>query len=341
MTKRAMVTGVTGQDGAYLAKHLQDLGYDIIGLVRRSSSSDFIRMRTLGVDLSKLTIDTFELCEPINMQNLIRKHKPDEIYNLAAQTFVASSFETPLYTMEANANGVYRWMDALLHTDRNVKFYQASTSEMFGLAKTIPQHEDTPFHPRSPYGVAKLAAHWFVKNYRESYDLFACNGILFNHESPLRGTEFVTRKITHNLCKLHAGKGGPVRLGNLNSVRDWGHAADYVRAMHLMMQQDTADDYVIGSDEVHSVREFCEIAASFLGYDLTWEGTGVDEVGIDRKSGKVLIQVDLRFMRPAEVEYLQSDCSRAKSKLGWTRKYTFRQIVEEMIRYDLELSRAD
>ena len=335
--KTALITGVTGQDGAYLANHLLNLGnYNVVGLARRNSTPNFSRIKTLGIDTSKITIDTFDLCEPFSMQRMIEKYQPAEIYNLAAQSFVASSFDTPLYTMEVNATGVYRWMEAIANTDKSVKFYQAGTSEMFGLVQTNPQNENTPFYPRSPYGVAKLSAHWFVKNYRESYNLFACNGILFNHESPLRGTEFVTKKITSGLANILYGTGGPISLGNINAVRDWGHAKDYVRAMQLMMQQPAADDYVVSSGQVHTVREFCEIAAKCVGYDIEWTGEGVDEVGVDTKTGTVLINIDKRFMRPAEVEYLKGDSSKAERILGWKRQYSFTDLVNDMVQFDLQ-----
>lgn len=332
--KTAIITGITGQDGAYLTRHLLSLGnYDIVGLARRSSNPAFTRLDRLRVDTSGIRMDTFDLCEPFSMQRMIERYQPTEIYNLAAMSFVGSSFETPLYTMEVNATGVYRWMEAIANTDRSIRFYQAGTSEMFGLVQTNPQNEDTPFYPRSPYGVAKLSAHWFVKNYRESYGLFACNGILFNHESPLRGMEFVTRKITSGLVAARNG-GGPVMLGNINAVRDWGHAADYVRAMHLMLQQPQPDDYVVSSGEVHSVREFCEVAARCLGFEMEWRGEGVDEIGVDRETGKVLIGIDPRYMRPAEVEYLRGDSSRAEAKLGWSRSYSFADLVNEMVMSD-------
>lgn len=338
MTKKVFITGITGQDGAYLAKYLLDMGgYEIIGLVRRSSVNNFSRLRQLGIDHNSIKMETFDLCEPLNIQRLIQKHKPQEIYNLAAQSFVGSSFEIPLYTMDVDANGVYRIVDAIVNTDLSIKLYQASTSEMFGKVQTIPQDENTPFYPRSPYGVAKLAAFWYVKNFRESVGLFGCNGILFNHESPLRGEEFVTRKITLGLAKLHAGVGGPVQLGNLNSSRDWGHAADYVRVMHTMLQQDTPDDYVVSSEKTHTIREFCEKAASYIGYKLEWQGEGINERGVDAVSGKVLIEVNEKFFRPAEVDLLLGNSKKARENLGWELKYTFDDLVHEMMESDLQL----
>lgn len=337
MTKTVFVTGITGQDGAYLVKHLAQIGrYKIVGLVRRSSTNDFSRLEYLGIDPRSITIETFDLTEPFNLQRLIRKYNPEEIYNLAAQSFVGSSFDIPLYTMDVNAIGVARMVDSILHTDPSIKFYQASTSEMFGKVQSTPQTEETAFYPRSPYGVAKLAAFWYVKNQRESSDFFGCNGILFNHESPLRGIEFVTRKITVGLANLHKRNGPVIELGNLNASRDWGHAADYVRAMHLMLQQFLPDDYVISSDETHSIREFCEIAASYMGYNIEWIGEGVAEKGIDKQSGKTIFAVNEKFFRPAEVEFLLGDSAKAKSNLGWKRNYSFQNLVEEMMRADLE-----
>lgn len=339
MSKKVFITGITGQDGAYLTKYLIDQGgYEIVGLVRRSSVNNFSRLRQLGIDPESIKIETFDLCEPLNIQRLIQKHQPDEIYNLAAQSFVGSSFEIPLYTMEVDASGVYRIVDAIINTDLGIKFYQASTSEMFGKVQCVPQDENTPFYPRSPYGVAKLAAFWYVKNFRESVGLFGCNGILFNHESPLRGEEFVTRKITLGLSKLHSGTGGPVQLGNLNASRDWGHAADYVRVMHAMLQQDQADDYVISSDETHTVREFCEKAAAYIGYNLEWHGSGVEEKGIDSKTGKILIEVNEKYFRPAEVDLLLGNSRKARQQLGWKLKYSFNDLVYEMMESDLKLA---
>jgi GDPmannose 4,6-dehydratase len=342
MKKTAIITGITGQDGAYLTKHLLELGdYNVVGLARRSSSGDFFRLKRLGIDLGSITIDTFDLCEPFSMARMIDKYKPDEIYNLAAQSFVGASFETPLYTMEVNATGVYRWVEAIVNSKLPIKFYQAGTSEMFGMAQEIPQTERTSFYPRSPYGVAKLSAYWFVKNYRESHNLFGCNGILFNHESPLRGLEFVTRKITNGLARLHLGKSGPVALGNIDSVRDWGHAEDYVAAMHTMMQQDKPGDYVISTNEIHTVREFCEIASKQLGYDLKWVGTGLDEQGIDTVTGKVLITINPKFFRPTDVDFLQGDCEKAKIQLQWCRKHSFNDLVTEMVLSDLKLEQNE
>lgn len=338
MSKKVFITGITGQDGAYLTKYLLDIGgYDIIGLVRRSSTNNFSRLKNLGVNLNDIQIEAFDLCEPLNIQKLINKHKPEEIYNLAAQSFVGGSFDIPLYTMEVDAAGVYRIVDAIINTDINIKLYQASTSEMFGKVQQTPQDENTPFYPRSPYGVAKLSAFWYVKNFRESVGLFGCNGILFNHESPLRGEEFVTRKITLGLAKIHAGINEAVQLGNLNASRDWGHAADYVRVMHSMMQQPYADDYVISSDETHTVREFCEKAASYIGYNLEWHGSGLNEKGIDSKTGKTLIEVSSKYFRPAEVDLLLGNSSKAREKLGWKLNYSFDDIVYEMMEFDLKL----
>jgi len=340
MTKTAIISGITGQDGAYLTKHLLELGgYKIIGLVRRSSLLNLSRMERLNIDLSLIEFETFDLSEPFMVQNLIKKYKPDEIYNLAAMSFVAASFEIPLYTMDTNASSVFRFVTSIMNTDPSIKFYQAGTSEMFGKVQAVPQTESTPFYPRSPYGVAKLAAHWYVKNYRESYNFFGCNGILFNHESPLRGPEFVTRKITRGLADIFVNNGPPVILGNLNAVRDWGHAADYVNAIHLMLQQPTPDDYIISTNEAHTVTEFCEIAAGHLGYKLEWQGEGLDQIGRDLNSGKVLIKTDKKFTRPAEVDLLLGDNSKAKKILGWKQKYNFTDLVTEMINSDVDLAR--
>lgn len=340
MTKTAIISGITGQDGAYLTKHLLELGgYKIIGLVRRSSLLNLSRLERLNIDLSLIEFETFDLSEPFMVQNLIKKYKPQEIYNLAAMSFVAASFEIPLYTMDTNASSVFRFVTSIMNTDPSIKFYQAGTSEMFGKVQSVPQTESTPFYPRSPYGVAKLAAHWYVKNYRESYNFFGCNGILFNHESPLRGPEFVTRKITSGLADIFVNNGPPVILGNLNAVRDWGHAADYVNAIHLILQQTLPDDYIISTNEAHTVREFCEIATDHLGYTLEWHGSGLDEIGRDKKSGKILIKTDKKFTRPAEVDLLLGDNSKAKKILGWKQKYNFTDLVKEMVTSDVELAR--
>lgn len=340
MTKTAIISGITGQDGAYLTKHLLELGgYKIVGLVRRTSLVNLSRLERLNIDLSSIEIETFDLAEPFMVQNLIRKYKPQEIYNLAAMSFVAASFEIPLYTMDTNATSVFKFVTSIMNTDPSIKFYQAGTSEMFGKVQAVPQNEDTAFYPRSPYGVAKLAAYWYVKNYRESYNFFGCNGILFNHESPLRGPEFVTRKITLGLADIFVNNGPPVTLGNLNAVRDWGHAADYVNAIHLMLQQDKPDDYIVSTNEAHTVMEFCEIAAEHLGYQLEWQGEGLDQVGVDKKTGKILIQIDQKFMRPAEVDLLLGDNSKAKKTLGWKQNYSFIDLVKEMINSDVELIR--
>lgn len=341
MTKTALISGITGQDGAYLTKHLLEIGgYKIVGLVRRSSLVNLSRLERLGVNLSSIEIETFDLAEPFMIQNLINKYQPREIYNLAAMSFVAASFDVPLYTMDTNASSVFRFVTSIMNTDPSIKFYQAGTSEMFGKVQEVPQKETTAFYPRSPYGVAKLAAYWYVKNYRESYNFFGCNGILFNHESPLRGPEFVTRKITMGLANIFVNDGPPILLGNLDAVRDWGHAADYVNAIHLMMQQDRPDDYVISTNEAHTVSEFCEIAASYIGYNLEWYGEGLDRIGIDKKSGKILIKIDQKLLRPAEVDLLLGDNTKAKNQLGWQQKYNFIELVQEMMNSDIELARA-
>lgn len=336
MTKTALITGVTGQDGAYLAKHLLELGgYKVVGLIRRTSSRDTSRLEELGVKPSWITLETFDLAEPFNTQQVIRRHDPDEIYNLAAQSYVHASWDIPLYTMEINSMAVFRFLETVRQTKPCTRFYQAATSEMFGKVQEIPQKETTPFYPRSPYGVAKLASFWYTKNYRESYGMFACSGILFNHESPLRGPEFVTRKITMGLANIIVNGGPPVRLGNVNAIRDWGHASDYVKAMHLMLQQEIPEDYVISSGTSHSVKDFCRLAAAIAGCDLVWQGAGLDEKGINRATGRVLFEIDPDLLRPAEVDILIGDSSKAANELGWKQDHTFSSLVEDMMLTDL------
>lgn len=340
MTKTAIITGITGQDGAYLAKHLLELGgYEVVGLIRRTSSRDVSRLEELGIKQSWLKLETFDLAEPFNTQQVVRKHDPDEIYNLAAQSYVHASWDVPLYTMEVNAMSVFRFLETVRNAKPDARFYQAGTSEMFGKVQEIPQKESTPFYPRSPYGVAKLAAFWYTKNYRESYGMYACNGILFNHESPLRGPEFVTRKITMGLAEIVVNGGPPIRLGNVHSVRDWGHASDYVKAMHLMLQQDDPDDYVISSGTSHSVKDFCRLASEMVGFDLVWEGSDLDEKGVDRSTGRVLFEIDAELLRPAEVDILVGDSTKAANDLGWKQAHTFGSLVEDMMLSDLRKAR--
>jgi len=333
--KRALITGIRGQDGAYLAKLLLEKGYEVFGADRRSGSSSNWRLRELGIE-REVKIVYMDLLELTNIMRVIEEIKPDEVYNLAAQSFVQASFEMPILTSEVNALGVLRLLEALRMIKSDAKFYQASTSEMFGKAQAIPQGEKTPFYPRSPYGVSKLFAHWITVNYREAYGMFACSGILFNHESPLRGLEFVTRKITYTLARIKYGLEDKLILGNLEAKRDWGYAPEYVEAMWLMLQQDEPDDYVIATGETHSVREFVERAAEICGFDLVWEGEGVNTKGVDRKTGKVIVEVSPEFYRPAEVDILVGDYSKARKKLGWKPKTKFEDLVRIMMEADLE-----
>jgi GDPmannose 4,6-dehydratase len=316
MSKRALITGITGQDGSYLAELLLAKGYHVIGMVRRSSTLNFERIGHLQDDLELVPGD---LLDEVSMIHIMRDHKPDEVYNLAAQSFVQTSFGQPVLTGETTALGVTRLLDAIRLTDHDVRFYQASSSEMFGKVVEVPQREATPFYPRSPYGVAKLYGHWITVNYRESYDMHASSGILFNHESPRRGLEFVTRKIANGVARIKLGLDSEIRLGNLDAQRDWGFAGDYVDAMWRMLQQDVPGDFVISTDETHSVREFCEIA--FSRVDLNWE----DHVVIDE-----------RFFRPAEVDLLVGDATHARKVLGWQPKTPFRDLVNMMVDADLE-----
>ena len=333
MSKTALITGITGQDGAYLAKFLVGKGYKVFGGLRRTSSSDFWRLRELGIQQA-IELVPFELCEESNITQTIAKLQVDELYNLGAQSFVGGSFDTPLYTTQVDAVGTCRILEAIRTCSPNTKFYQASTSEMFGRATEVPQKETTPFYPRSPYAVAKLYAHWITKNYRESYDLFCCSGILFNHESPLRGPEFVTRKTSIELAKIRHGQRDPLRLGNLNARRDWGFAGDYVTGMWMMLNAVSADDYVLATGSTWTIREFVERAASVLGYHVEWSGVGAAETGTDRKTGKVLVTVDPKFYRPAEVDCLKGDASKAREILGWRPEISFGALVEMMVRAD-------
>ncbi|SHK18401.1 GDP-mannose 4,6-dehydratase [Tepidibacter formicigenes] len=340
--KVALITGITGQDGSYLAELLLEKGYEVHGIIRRASTFNTKRIDHLYQDPHEKDVRLFlhygDITDTSNVNRLIEKIRPDEIYNLAAQSHVKVSFDAPEYTAEATGVSTLRILDAIRETGIKTKFYQASTSELFGgLPETAPQNEKTPFYPKSPYGVAKLYSYWITVNYRESYDIFACNGILFNHESPRRGETFVTRKITRAVAAIHLGKQDKLYLGNLDAKRDWGHARDYVYGMWLMLQQDKPDDYVLATGETHTVREFCELAFAELGYEIEWQGTGVDEKGIDKKTGRVLIEVDPRYFRPAEVELLWGDYSKAKKELGWKPKVSFKELVKEMVQSDLEI----
>jgi GDPmannose 4,6-dehydratase len=341
-TKTALITGITGQDGAHLARLLLQKGYTVHGIKRRSSSFNTARVDELYVDPHEHETRFFmhygDLTDATNLIRLIQEHKPDEIYNLAAQSHVAVSFETPEYTANADALGTLRLLEAMriLGIKDRARFYQASTSELYGKVQETPQRETTPFYPRSPYAAAKLYAYWITVNYREAYGMHASNGILFNHEGPLRGETFVTRKITRAVAAIERGLQQRLYLGNLNARRDWGHARDFVEGMWLMLQQPQADDYVLATGEAHSVREFVERAFSCVGRGIAWRGKGVDEVGVDAKSGKELVRIDPRYFRPTEVDELLGDAAKARAKLGWRHKTTFADLVAEMVRADLE-----
>lgn len=328
--KRALITGITGQDGSYLAELLLEKGYEVHGMIRRSSSLNTERIDHLYHN-PNLKLHYGDVTDSLTILNILKKWPPDEIYNLAAQSHVAVSFETPEYTATVDALGTLKILESvrILNLDQYTKVYQASTSELYGKVQEVPQKETTPFYPRSPYGVAKLYGFWIVKNYRESYNMFACSGILFNHESPRRGFNFVTKKIVDGL-KAFENRGTVLKLGNMNALRDWGHAKDYVRAMWLMLQQDKPDDYVVATGVQYSVRQFVEACAPYFNIDIEWQGEGINEVGIDRKTGNIVIQVDERYYRPSEVETLLGDPSKAKSVLGWEPEYDFNSLVKEM-----------
>ncbi len=332
--KKALITGIRGQDAAYLARLLLEKGYEVYGADRRSGDSSWWRLKELGIE-KDVKLVYMDLLEPTNVIDIVKKIQPDELYNLAAQSFVKASFDQPYVTTEVNALGVLRLLEAIRHFSPHTRFYQASTSEMFGKVKEVPQNEETPFHPRSPYAVSKLYGHWITVNYREAYGLFTCSGILFNHESPLRGLEFVTRKITHTVALIKHGLATKLVLGNLNAKRDWGYAPEYVEAMWLMLQQDSPDDYVIATGQTHTVREFVEAAFAHIGISLEWEGEGVAERGLNKKTGEVLVEVSPEFFRPAEVDVLCGDASKARKKLGWQPRVTFEELVGLMVEADL------
>jgi GDPmannose 4,6-dehydratase len=346
VTKTALITGVTGQDGAYLAEFLLAKGYVVHGIKRRASSFNTTRIDHLyqdpHVDQRNFVLHYGDLTDSTNVIRIIQTVQPDEIYNLGAQSHVAVSFEAPEYTANADAIGSLRCLEAirLLGMEKRTRFYQASTSELYGKVQEIPQKETTPFYPRSPYAVAKLYAYWITVNYRESYGLFACNGILFNHESPIRGETFVTRKITRGLARIKLGIDECLYMGNLDARRDWGHARDYVEAQWLMLQQETPEDFVIATGEQHSVREFIELAAADLGMSVAWKGSGLDEVGYDT-DGRAIVKIDPRYFRPAEVETLLGDPTKAKAKLGWQARVSFRELVREMAQSDLVEAQRD
>ena len=341
MTKVALITGITGQDGSYLTELLLEKGYEVHGIIRRHSTISTTRIDPLfenpEIGNKRVFLHYGDLTDSSNLNRLIEKIRPDEIYNLAAQSHVAVSFEVAEYTAEATGVGTLRLLDAIRESGLNCKFYQASTSELFGgLPDTAPQNEKTPFYPKSPYGVAKLYSYWITVNYRESYDVFACNGILFNHESPRRGETFVTRKITMAVASIIAGKQEKLSLGNMDAKRDWGFAGDYVEGMWRMLQQDEPKDYVLATNETHTVREFVELAFAEVGVEIEWQGTGVDEKGIDKATGKVLVDVNPRYFRPAEVELLWGDATKAEKELGWERKVSFRNLVSMMVDSDMK-----
>ena len=335
MTKRALITGITGQDGAYLSKFLIKKGYKVFGALRRTSSINTSRLSYLGV-LNDIELVPMDLAEITNIQRLIERIEPDEIYNLAAQSFVQTSYEQPIYTSDIDGIGVTRLLETVRNLGGKPKFYQASTSEMFGKAEQSPQNENTPFYPRSPYGIAKLYSHWMTVNYREAWNIFACSGILFNHESPLRGTEFVTRKISQGMAKIALKKIKQINLGNLNAERDWGFAGDYVEAMWLMLQKDKPDDYVIATGETNSVREFVQVAANSIDIDIEWVNEGDNEVGICKKTGDKIISVDKQYTRPSETDHLLGDASKAKENLGWKPSINFQSLVNMMVEHDLK-----
>jgi len=337
----ALITGVTGQDGSYLAELLLEKGYDVYGVARRTSLFNRTRIDGARREAARqgrvFELHYGDLGDSSSLNRILALVRPDEVYNLAAQSHVGVSFQQPEYTSDVDATGVLRLMEGLRSLALRTRFYQASTSELFGLAGEVPQRESTPFHPRSPYAVAKLYGYWIVRNYREAYGMHASNGILFNHESPRRGENFVTRKITIGMARLRARTQEKISLGNLDATRDWGHARDFVEAMWLMLQQEQPDDYVVATGESHSVRRFVELAAEIAGFQIEWEGSGVDEIGRDRRSGRVLVDVDAKYYRPAEVTALLGDASKAREVLNWRPKVSFEQLVEIMTRADLEL----
>jgi GDPmannose 4,6-dehydratase len=341
MAKRALITGVTGQDGAYLAELLLGKGYEVHGIKRRASLINTDRVDHLYQDRHGDNLNFIlhhgDMTDSSSLVRIVQEVQPDEIYNLAAQSHVAVSFEEPEYTAESDGVGVLRLLEAMriLGLQDKCRFYQASTSEMYGKVRETPQNELTPFYPRSPYGVAKLYGYWITVNYREAYGLFACNGILFNHESPVRGETFVTRKITRSLARINVGLEECLYLGNLDARRDWGHARDFVEAQWLMLQQEQPEDFVIATGEQHSVREFVELAARGVGKSIKWQGSGADEQGVDEETGRVIVRIDPRYFRPTEVDSLLGDATRAREQLGWQPKYDFKGLVKEMIEADV------
>ncbi len=337
--KKALITGITGQDGSYLAELLLDKGYEVHGIIRRSSSFNTGRVEHILKDPhdkeARLFLHYGDLSDTSSLNRILEKVKPEEIYHLGAQSHVRVSFDIPEYTADVDALGTLRMLDAIRESGIKTRFYQASSSEMFGLVAETPQKETTPFHPRSPYGCAKVFGFWIAKNYRESYGLFAVNGILFNHESPRRGETFVTRKVTAGMARIKLGRQEKLFLGNLDAKRDWGYAKDYVEGMWLMLQQDKPDDYVLATGETHSVRELVEEAAGHVGLEIEWKGKGENEEGIDKKTGKVIVAIDPHYYRPAEVDLLLGDASKAKKELGWQPKVTFKELIKLMVEADI------
>jgi GDPmannose 4,6-dehydratase len=332
--KNALITGITGQDGSYLAELLLEKGYNVYGIMRRKSVVDYGNVEHI---VDKINFIYADMTDLVSLINAMRISQADEVYNLAAQSFVGTSWDQPIATADIDAIGVTNMLEAIRTINPVARFYQASTSEMFGLVQEIPQKESTPFYPRSPYGVAKLYGHWITKNYRESYNLFACSGILFNHESERRGKEFVTRKISDGVARIKNGLLDHIELGNMDSKRDWGHSKDYVKAMWLMLQQDIPDDYVIATNETRTVREFVEVTFKSVDIEIEWEGTGINEIGIDKRTGKTVVKINPKFFRPAEVDILIGDPSKADKELGWVREISFAQLVERMVKHDMLL----
>lgn len=331
--KSALITGITGQDGSYLSELLLEKGYEVYGIMRRKSVVDYGNVAHLK---DKIHFIYADMTDVVSLINAMKISQADEVYNLAAQSFVATSWEQPIATADIDALGVANMLEAIRTIKPTARFYQASTSEMFGKVQEMPQTETTPFYPRSPYGVSKVFGHWITKNYRESYNMYACSGILFNHESERRGLEFVTRKITNSVAKIKLGVIDHVELGSLDAKRDWGHSKDYVKAMWLMLQQDTPDDYVIATHETRTVREFVENAFRCVGINVIWQGAGVEEKGLDKDTGKVLVTVNPKFFRPAEVEVLLGNPKKAEEALGWKREISFQELVERMVKSDLD-----
>ncbi len=347
MAKTALITGITGQDGAYLAELLLKKGYEVHGIKRRSSLFNTERIDHLYKDPheenSKFHLHYGDMTDSTNLIRIVQESQPDEIYNLAAQSHVKVSFETPEYTANADATGALRLLEAIriLNLEKKTRYYQASTSELYGKVQEIPQTESTPFYPRSPYAVAKLYAYWITKNYREAYDLYACNGILFNHESPIRGETFVTRKITRGVARIKLGLQKKIYLGNLDAERDWGHAKDFVEGMWLMLQQDKPEDYVLATGKTTSVRDFINLSFKEVGMKIDWKGEGVDEKGYDSESENVVVEIDSRYFRPTEVDLLIGDASKAKNDLGWEPRFTVNELIKDMMQSDLKLVERD